>query len=120
MTGIVGRHPEIVFLAINSTNPHHRDYLEPAPYKAFLRQHGIGYEVLYDPTGETGHAYGARTTPHMFVIAKDGTVAYDGAIDDSPSGGGRVNYVEQALTALAAGQKPASPTTKPYGCSVKY
>ncbi len=120
MTGIVKKHPEIVFLAVNSTSPAQKDYLAPAAHAAFNREHGIGYPVLYDPTGEVGKAYGAKTTPHMFVIDAAGIVRYNGAIDDAPSGGAKVNYVEQALAALATGRPVEPATTKPYGCTVKY
>jgi peroxiredoxin len=120
MTKIVADHPEIVFLAINSTNPEQTDYLTPEAHAAFNREHGIGYPVLYDPAGEVGRAYGAKTTPHMFVIDAEGIVRYQGAIDDSPRGGATVNYVEQALAALAAGEAVEPATTKPYGCTVKY
>ena len=120
MTGIVKSHPEIAFLAINSTNPGHKDYLEPAAHAAFNREHGIEYPVLYDPTGEGGKAYGAKTTPHMFVIDGEGIVRYNGAIDDAPNGGAKVNYVKQALAAHAAARPVEPATTKPYGCTVKY
>ncbi|MCZ7651251.1 MAG: thioredoxin family protein [Thermoanaerobaculia bacterium] len=120
MTGIVQKHTEIVFLAVNSTSPAQKDYLGPAAHAAFNREHGIGYPVLYDPTGEVGKAYGAKTTPHMFVIDAAGIVRYNGAIDDAPSGGAKVNYVEQALAALATGRPVEPATTKPYGCTVKY
>jgi peroxiredoxin len=113
-------HPDVVFLAINSTNASHRDFLQPEAYKKFNAEHGITYPALYDPSGATGQAYGAKTTPHMFVVDKSGKLAYAGAIDSAQSGGAKVNYVEQALAALAAG-KPVDPvSTKPYGCSVKY
>lgn len=113
-------HPDVVFLAINSTNATHRDFLQPEAYKKFNAEHGITYPALYDPSGTTGQAYGAKTTPHMFVIDKTGKLAYAGAIDSAQSGGPKVNYIEQALAALAAG-KPVDPaSTKPYGCSVKY
>jgi len=120
MVSTAARHPEVVWLAINSTHPSHSDHLDPAAYKRFLAEHGIGYPVLLDPTGATGHAYGARTTPHMFVIDKDGKVAYQGAIDDDPRGHPSVNYVDAALTALETGHAPDPATTRPYGCSVKY
>ncbi|HEY8020254.1 MAG TPA: thioredoxin family protein, partial [Thermoanaerobaculia bacterium] len=75
-------------------------------------------------SGAVGHAYGARTTPHMFVIDRQGKIAYEGAIDDDPSGrqaaAQRTNYVEQSLAAEAAGRPPDPALTKPYGCSVKY
>ena len=81
--------------------------------------------VLLDPKGQIGRAYEARTTPHMFVIDKEGRIAYMGAIDDnasaSTSGVARArNYVREAITAVAAGQAVKVATTRPYGCSVKY
>lgn len=81
--------------------------------------------VLLDPTGKIGHLYGATATPHMFVIAPDGKLVYSGAIDDKPTSNHAdvktaVNYIKNALSAIAAG-KPASPsTTRAYGCSIKY
>ena len=120
VVSLAAAHPDVVFLAINSTNASHRDFLQPEAYKKFNAEHGITYPALYDPSGATGQAYGAKTTPHMFVVDKSGKLAYAGAIDSAQSGGAKVNYVEQALAALAAG-KPVDPaSTKPYGCSVKY
>ena len=78
------------------------------------------YAVLYDSSGDVGRAYGAKTTPHMIVVDKDGKVAYNGAIDEGAMSGGKNNYVDAALVALAAGKTPDPSTTKPYGCSVKY
>jgi len=121
MQSVADRHPDVVWLAVNSTRPDHSDHLEPAAYHAFLAENGIRYRVLVDPSGEVGRAYGAKTTPDMFVIDADGRLAYAGAIDDDPRGGGTaVNYVDAALTALAAGRAPDPAATKPYGCSVKY
>jgi cytochrome oxidase Cu insertion factor (SCO1/SenC/PrrC family) len=83
--------------------------------------------ILLDADGKVGHLYGATNTPNMYVIAPDGTLAYRGAIDNSPDGeleaptGGKViNYVGVALDALKAGAPIADKVTKPYGCSVKY
>jgi Redoxin len=81
--------------------------------------------VVLDPKGTIGRAYGATATPHMFVIAPDGTLAYSGAIDDKPTSNPSDvpkarSYVKDALAAVAAG-KPMSPAqTRSYGCSVKY
>lgn len=81
--------------------------------------------VLLDPKGSIGKTYGAKTTPHMFVVAPDGVLAYTGAIDDKPSSNpadikAARSFVRDALTAVAAG-KPMSPAqTRAYGCSVKY
>lgn len=81
--------------------------------------------VLLDPTGALGHSYGATATPHMFVIAPDGTLAYAGAIDDKPTSNltdirRARNLVRDALAAVASG-KPMTPSqTRSYGCSIKY
>jgi peroxiredoxin len=81
--------------------------------------------VLLDPKGSIGKAYGATSTPHMYVIGPDGTLAYGGAIDDKPTSNPADiakarNYVTEAIQAVAAG-KPMSPAqTRSYGCSVKY
>lgn len=115
------KHAEVVWLGINSTNPTHGDHLEPAKYKAFLAEHAIRYPVLDDGAGAVGRAYGAKTTPHMYVIDPEGKLAYAGAIDDDPRGNGaKVNYVDAALTAMAEGKSPDPASTRPYGCSVKY
>ena len=121
MQSTATKHADAVWLAINSTNPSHADHLDTAAYKKFLTDEGISYSVLLDPTGQTGKAYGALTTPHMFVIDGQGKVAYAGAIDDDPRGSGaKVNHVDAALTALEAGKAPDPASTRPYGCSVKY
>ena len=80
---------------------------------------------LLDANGEIGKAYDAKTTPHMFVIDKDGNLAYEGAIDDNDSANkedaaGAKNYVVAAVDALAAGKPVETSKTKPYGCGVKY
>lgn len=115
---------DVVWLAINSTNPESGDYLQPAEHQEYNDEHGIAYPVLYDPTGEVGREYGAKTTPHMYVIDADGTLLYDGAIDDDPAGRQkpreRTNYVAGALEDHRAGQPVEPATTKPYGCAVKY
>lgn len=113
-------HPGVVWLAVNSTNPSHQDHLERDEYERFLAENGIRYPVLEDPSGDVGRAYGAKTTPHMYVIDGAGTLVYAGAIDDDPRGDAKVNYVDTALDALAAGRRPEPASTKPYGCTVKY
>jgi peroxiredoxin len=87
----------------------------------------MGHPVLRDENGAVGKLYGATNTPHMFVIDKTGTLVYAGAIDNSPDGerksapdGKVVNYVEAALDDLNAKRAVKTPTTKAYGCSVKY
>jgi peroxiredoxin len=109
----------VVWLTINSTN-----YMDAAANAAFVKKEGIGWPVLVDQDGAVGHAYGAATTPHMFIIDAKGIVVYEGAIDDDPRGnmeaGARTNFVANALNDVAAGQAVSTAETKPYGCSVKY
>jgi peroxiredoxin len=80
---------------------------------------------LLDGNGKVGLAYGAKTTPHLYIINKEGVLVYAGGIDDQPSTDpedikGATNYVEAALTEIAARKVVATPTSRPYGCSVKY
>ena len=81
--------------------------------------------ALLDPSGQLGHMYGAKTTPHMFVINPQGKLIYDGAIDDRPTTdesdiNGAKNYVSLALSEAMAGKPVSTATTRAYGCSVKY
>jgi peroxiredoxin len=108
----------VIWLAINST----RD-TDDAHNKEAASKMAIDRPILNDATGLVGHQYGATNTPNMFVIGKDGTLAYMGAIDNDPNGdmtSGKINYVTQALDQVLAGQSVSTPQTKPYGCSVKY
>jgi peroxiredoxin len=124
MIQLAQHHHEITWLAINSTARSHRDYLSPAEHRAYDESMGIDYPVLYDTDGAVGRAYGAHTTPHMFVIDEHGKVIYAGAIDNDPGGrlpaDRRTNYVAAALRAHADGRAPDPAVTRPYGCSVKY
>jgi peroxiredoxin len=124
MIELARQHGEVVWLGINSTNPRSDNFETPAEYQAYIQQQGISYPVLYDESGATGHAYGARTTPHMFIVDPQGKIAYNGAIDDDPSGrkpkAERVNYVGKGLDSERTGGKPDPASTKPYGCTVKY
>ncbi|MEQ1754793.1 MAG: thioredoxin family protein [Micropepsaceae bacterium] len=81
--------------------------------------------VLLDPTGEVGHAYEAQTTPHMFIIDRQGILRYMGAIDDQPTTDpsslqSARTYVREAFAAVSAGRPVEVTATDPYGCSVKY
>lgn len=81
--------------------------------------------VVLDPEGEIGRAYDARTTPHMYIIDADGKLAYMGGIDDKPTANpadieSAENYVRTALREIKSGQAVSTPTSRPYGCSVKY
>lgn len=108
---------DVIWLAINSTH-----FQNDAKNKETAEKYDLKYPLLGDWEGDTGHAYGAKTTPHMFVINTKGEIIYDGAIDDSPKLGEdpKVNYVEQALNESLDGEEVSVPKTKPYGCGVKY
>lgn len=116
----------VVWLAINSTSEAHPDYMPPATLTAwFGEQKGAPTAVVMDPNGEIGRAYGAKVTPHMFVIDPKGTVVYAGAIDDKRSANPAdvrtsTNYVTAALGAQAAGKPVAPAATTAYGCTIKY
>lgn len=124
MTELSKQHGEVVWLGINSTNRNSGDFEAPAAYRDYIQKNGITYPILYDETGTVGHAYGAKTTPHMFIIDATGKIAYNGAIDDDPSGrrakAERTNFVGNGLQAEEGGSKPSPAATKPYGCTVKY
>jgi len=108
---------KVVWLAVDSTS-----HNTPASSKSWKAQQGFGYPVLQDASGDVGHAYGAKTTPHMFVIDEKGVLRYAGGIDDDPRGRSTAptNFVERAVSALLAGQPVSPSTSDPYGCSVKY
>jgi len=115
----------IVWLLVNSTAANHPAYRSPEKArKEWAAQKIKATAWLDDKSGAIGKAYGMKTTPHMFIIAKDGTLAYQGAIDDRPEPGGDPrsarNYVREAVNKLLAGGKPAVTQTKSYGCGVKY
>jgi len=117
----------VVWLLINSAAPGNEggDY-SAAQIKAWLQQRSATPTAyLRDPTGQVGHLYAAKTTPHMFVINAEGTLVYDGAIDSIRSADPEdipraQNYVVAALAAVQAGQPVARANTQPYGCAVKY
>jgi len=116
----------VVWLSVVSSAPGEQGHFEAAEMLARTQEEGGRQQaVLLDPSGEVGRAYGALTTPHMFVISPDGRVAYNGAIDDKPSTdpatlAGARRYVPEAIAAVAAGRAPETARTQPYGCSVKY
>ena len=98
-------------------------YMNREKDAAWAEKQQIAYPVLGDHEGKVGKAYGAKTSPHMFVIDAKGNIVYRGAIDDNKSGDkteGVVNYVALALDEVLAGKPVKIPETKPYGCSVKY
>lgn len=115
----------VVWLSIVSSAPGQQGFVTAEQANAILKERKASpTAVLLDPEGTIGRLYGARTTPHMFVIDRAGILQYMGAIDDAPGLNQDPtkanNYVRAALQQLMAGQKVTTPTTQPYGCSVKY
>jgi peroxiredoxin len=115
-----------VWLAINSTHSGASDYMAPAALAGWMKDKGAApTATLMDADGKVGRAYGARTTPHMYVIDAKGTLAYAGAIDSKPTANPAdiktaANSVNQAVAEVVAGKKVSQPVTQAYGCSVKY
>lgn len=120
------RRDGVVWLVVNSGAPGKQGHLTPEQANAFIRANGVAATAyIPDPSGTIGRAYDARTTPHMFVIDPAGTLVYAGGIDDIQSANSADiakarNFVTLALADLKAGRPVANPTSRPYGCSVKY
>jgi peroxiredoxin len=116
----------VVWLTINSGAPGKQGYMSGPEAKAFVAQSGARPTAyLLDPRGLVGKSYDAKTTPHMFVINKAGTLVYAGGIDDKPTANpadikSARNHVLAALAELKAGKAVSVPTSRPYGCAVKY
>jgi hypothetical protein len=116
----------VVWLRINSGAPGHEGYQTVTQMASYVLNNNVSAtESLLDPTGKVGHMYGARTTPHMFVINDKGILVYAGGIDNQPSTdpadiSTATNYVTTALDEAMAGKPVKTPTARPYGCSVKY
>jgi peroxiredoxin len=116
----------VVWLTVISSAQGQQGYVTPAQANTYVAdQKAAPTAVLLDPTGKMGMAYGAKTTPHMYVISPDGKLLYNGAIDDKPTTDvndvpAASNFLNAALNEAMAGKAVAMPTTKPYGCNVKY
>ena len=115
-----------VWLSIISSAPGAQGYVTPEQEKAYLAEkHAAPTDVLFDPEGAVGHLYGAKTTPHMFVIDDKGILVYAGAIDDKPSTDAAdaptaKNFVRAAYEESSSGKPVTTSSTAPYGCGVKY
>jgi hypothetical protein len=116
----------VVWLAINSTEKASSDYLEPPKLVSWLKeQKSTPSATLMDEEGTAGKAYGARTTPHMYIVNPQGQLIYAGGIDSIPSARAddikkATNYVKQGLNETLAGKPVSAASTQPYGCSIKY
>jgi peroxiredoxin len=116
----------VVWLTVLSSSPGKQGYVTASEENDYLaKQQAAPTAALLDPSGDIGHLYDAKTSPHMFVINPQGVLIYDGAIDDKPTPDladvpGAKNYVSLALEEAMAGKPVETPATRPYGCSVKY
>jgi peroxiredoxin len=116
----------VVWLAVNSTAPDARDFRKPADMAGWMQQQkAAATATLIDSDGKVGKAFGARTTPHMYIIDPAGKLVYAGAIDSKPTANQAdiataTNHVKVALAESLAGKPVSTPVTRPYGCSVKY
>tara|TARA_B110000003_G_scaffold116568_1_gene119137 strand:- start:263 stop:871 length:609 start_codon:yes stop_codon:yes gene_type:complete len=119
---------DTVWLSVISSAPGTQGFVSSAEAnKLTASREASPSHVLFDPTGNVGKLYNAKTTPHMYIVNEKGVLKYEGAIDDA---GGRgfmfkdllkaTNYIKNGLIELSTGNKLSSPVTKPYGCSVKY
>jgi hypothetical protein len=116
----------VVWLAVNSTGTDHPDYLKPADLAKWMKdQKAPASHTLMDEDGKIGKAYGARTTPHMYIVDGKGMLVYAGGIDSIPSASASdipkaTNFVKVSLSEMASGKPVSNSVTRPYGCSVKY
>jgi peroxiredoxin len=116
----------VVWLSVISSAPGLQGHVSPREANKLTADRGAApTAVLLDPTGKVGRAYGARTTPHMYVINGKGALVYKGGIDDQPTA--RVqdlksarNFVDQALSEISQGKPVSVTASRAYGCSIKY
>lgn len=118
---------DVKWLTVISSAPGKQGYLEATDAQQQAEAHNLQASAafLLDADGSMGKAYGAKTTPHMFIINPEGQVVYVGAIDDNDSANPAVipksrNYVDAALNEVLSGQPITTSSSRPYGCSVKY
>ncbi len=116
----------VVWLSVDSSAPGLEGNLTAEQANAKMSEWKTKQTALVlDPDGKAGRSYGAKNTPHMFVINPEGKIVYEGAIDSkatpNPSDiASSTNYVKVALEESLAGKTVTNANTKPYGCSVKY
>lgn len=116
----------VIWLSVISSAPGKQGHVDEAQaLKDKAANKSSATDILLDPTGEVGKLYGAKTTPHMYIVDKEGNLVYQGAIDSQPdtekdSIPSAKNYVASALDEIMAGKKVTAHTTKSYGCGVKY
>lgn len=116
----------VIWLSVISSAPGKQGFVDKAQAKKLIQERKSSpVAILLDPTGKVGRLYEAKTTPHMYIIDKNGNLAYQGGIDDKPSAKqeslkGATPYFANAMNNILEGKKVDVAVTKPYGCSVKY
>lgn len=116
----------VVWLSVVSSAPGTQGYMEPdETLETMIENNAAPTAILLDVDGAMGRAYDARVTPHMYIISPDGTLEYNGAIDDKPTARLRDledahNYVDSAMASLRNDEPVEVRTSTPYGCTVKY
>lgn len=116
----------VVWFTVISSAPGQQGYMTAEQENSYLQEvKAAPTAVLLDPSGQLGHLYGAKTTPHLFVISPTGLLIYEGGIDDKATTdeadiATAHNYVSAALEEALAGKPVSAPVSRPYGCSVKY
>ncbi|MGC1176199.1 thioredoxin family protein [Polaromonas sp.] len=116
----------VVWLSINSTEADSGDYLVPGKLAGWMRdKQAAASATLMDESGNIGQLYGAKTTPHMYIVSPQGQLVYAGAIDSIPSARGddiktATNYVRKGLNEALSGKAISTASTRAYGCSIKY
>lgn len=117
---------DVVWLSVISSRPGSQGHVSPEKANELTTSRGAApAHVILDESGDIGRLYGAKTTPHMYIVTPEGKLVYDGAIDSIPSAkvediAKAENYVTAALADLSAGKPVTTASTKPYGCAVKY
>ena len=123
MTAVQKKYADkVVWLTVNSTHPQHQDFETPeALTKSYKDWNATFLTMLLDPDSKVAKMFDAKTTPHMFIIDKEGKLVYAGGIDDDPRGNKaeKTNYVDAALTSMREGKAVANTVTRSYGCSIK-
>jgi len=120
------RAKDVVWLTVSSTSKEAGDYKAPAELAGWLKAKGAApTATLMDDDGKVGRSYGARTTPHMYLIDPQGKLVFAGAIDSKPTSNPAdiktaTNYVNQAIGEVLAGKPVSQANTRAYGCSIKY
>lgn len=104
---------DVKFIAINVNSSE-----DLKAMKERAEEKGFNFPYAYDVSGDSARAFGAKVTPHLFVLDANGFLAYQGSFDDKTKEP-TVSYIDKAVSALLAGDKPEVTSTKPFGCGIK-